>query len=101
MEGISGNKVKLIAIFGRPSSIAVYKSTWEKWVSWCCWQQIHPACAPLSEILDYLSTQFEKYLQHWTITSDRSTISACHDYVDGKPAEKYSRVSALMTGFFN
>ena len=31
----------------RPCSIAGYQSTWNKWVSWCCWQQIGPVCVPL------------------------------------------------------
>ena len=49
-----------------PGSIAGYKSAWNKWVIWCCQQQIDRVCAPLSEILNYLSTLFEKGLQYRT-----------------------------------
>ena len=68
--------------------------------SWCCQQQIDPVCAPLSEILSYLSTLFEKDLQYRTMNSHRSAISAYHDHVDGKPAGKHPRVCALLTGVF-
>ena len=40
-----------------------------KWVSWCCQQQIDRFCAPWSERLNYLSTLFEKDLQYRTINS--------------------------------
>ena len=49
-----------------------------KWVSWCCQQQIDRFCAPWSERLNYLSTLFEKDLQYRTINSHRYAISAYH-----------------------
>ena len=85
----------------RPCSVAVYESAWNKWVSWCCRQQSDPVCAPLSGILNYLSTLSEKGLQYRTINSHRSTISAYHNYVDGKPVGKHPRVCAMQTGVFN
>ena len=101
MEGISSSAAKLISMSRRPGSIAGYESAWNKWVSWCCRQQIDPVCAPLSGILNYLSTLFEKGLQHRTINSHRSAISAYHNYVDGKPVGQHPRVCALLTGVFN
>ena len=50
----------------RPGSILGYKSAWNKWVIWCCQQQIDRVCAPLSKILNYLSTLFEKGPQYRT-----------------------------------
>ena len=63
--------------------------------------QIDPVSAPLSGILNYLSTLFEKGLQYRTINSHRSAISAYHDHVDGKPVGKHLRVCPLLTGVFN
>ena len=97
----SSSAAKPISISRRPGSIAGYESAWNKWVSWCCRQQIDPICAPLSEILNYLSTLFEKGLQYRAINSHRSAISAYHNYVDGKPVGKHPRVCALLTGVFN
>ena len=85
----------------RPGSVAGYELAWSKWVSWCCRQQIDPVCVPLSGILNYLSTLFEKGLQYRTINLHRSAISAYHNYVDGKPVGKHPRVCALLTGVFN
>ena len=84
----------------RPGSIAANKSAWNKWVSWCCRQQIDPVCWPLSEILNYLSTLFEKVLQYRTINSHRSAISAYHKYVDGKPVGKHQRSPQPCYTFF-
>ena len=101
IEGISSSATKLISISRKPSSIAGYESAWNKWVSWCCWQQIDLVCAPLRGILNYLSTLFEQGLQYRTINSQRSALLAYHDYVDGKPAGKHPRVCDLLTGVFN
>ena len=101
IEEISNSVAKLISMSRRPGSVAGYESAWNKWVSWCCRQQIDPVCAPLIGILNYLSALFEKGLQYRTINSHRSAISAYHDYVDGKPVEKHPRVCALLTGVFN
>ena len=101
IEGISSSAAKLISMSRRPGSTADYESAWNKWVSWCCRQQIDPVSAPLSGILNYLSTLFEKGLQYRTINSHRSAISAYHDHVDGKPVGKHLRVSPLLTGVFN
>ena len=80
IEGILSSAAKLISTSRRPCSIAGYKSAWNKWVSWCCRQQIDPVCALLSGVLNYLSTFFEKGLQYRTINSHRSAISAYYDY---------------------
>ena len=75
-------------------------------MSWWCRQQTDSVCAPSSEILNYLSTLFEKGLQYQTMNSHCSAISACHDYVDGvkrneMPVKKYPRDCALLTGVFD
>ena len=85
-------------MFKRLGTIAVYKSAWNKWVRWCYRKQIDPVCAPLSEILNYLSTLFENGLQYRPINSHRSAISAYHSYVNGKPVGKHPRVCVLLTG---
>ena len=101
IEGISSSATRLISMSRRVGSIAGYESAWNKWISWCCRQQIHPVRAPISGILNYLSILFEKGLQHRTINSHHSVISAYHNYVDGKPVGKHPRVCALLTGVFN
>ena len=84
----------------RSGSIAGYKSAWNKSVSWCR-QQINPVCTPLSEVLNYLSTLFDKGVQYRAINLHHSSISAYHSYADRKPVGKHPRVCALLTGVFN
>ena len=73
----------------------------KKWVSWCYRKQTDPVCAPLSEILNHLSTLFEKGLQYQNINSHRYAISAYHNNVDGKPVGNHPRLCPLLTGVFN
>ena len=39
--------------------------------------------------------------EYRTINLNRSAISAFHDYIDGLPVEKYSRICSLVSGVFN
>ena len=57
---------------------------------------------PLSKILNYLSTLFDKDLQYRTKNSQfTSAISAYLCSADGNPFGKYPRDCALLTGIFN
>ena len=49
----------------------------------------------------YFVFLFEKSYEYRAIGSHRSTISAFHDYVDGKPAGHHPEVCALVSGSFN
>ena len=60
MERILSNAAKLISQSRRPGSIASYKSAWNKWTSWCVREKIDPFCAPLSTIVNNLSTLFDE-----------------------------------------
>ena len=101
IEGISSSEAKRISLSRRPGSFAGCESAWNKWASWWCRQQIDPVCAPLSGILNYLSTLFEKGLQYRTINSHCSAILAYHNYADEKSVGKHPRACALLTGVFN
>ena len=68
IEGISSNAAKLISTFRKPGSIAGYESSWNKWVSWCCQQQVDPVCAPLDEILNYLSVWKRPTISNYKFT---------------------------------
>ena len=39
--------------------------------------------------------------EYKTINLNRSAISAFHDYIDGLPVEKHSRICSLVSGVFN
>ena len=101
VERISISTAKLISIPRQLASVAGYGSAWNKWVRWCCRQQIDPVCAPLSEILNYLSTLFEK----WSTISSYKFKSLCYFSIPRlcrwKSYWKHPRACALLTGVFN
>ena len=101
MEGISNNAAMLISQSRRAGSISNYESAWSKWAGWCDKGQIDPFCAPLNQVLNYLSELFDQGLQYRTINSHRSAISAYHTKLEGKPIGQHPHVCALLMGVFN
>ena len=101
MEGISSNAATLISQSRRPGSIASYKSAWNKWTSWYVRKKIDPFCAPLSKIVNYLSTLFDEGLLYRTVNAHRSAISAYHNFINGEPIGKHPKICPLLTGIFN
>ena len=71
MEGISTNAAKLLCQSRRSGSIESYKLAWNKWTSRCVREKIDPFCAPLSKIVNYLSTLFDEGLQYWIVNAHR------------------------------
>ena len=101
MEGISSNVAKLISQSRRPGSIASYKLAWNEWTSWCVREKTDPFCAPLTKIVNYLSTLFDEGFQYQTVNANRSAVSAFHNFVNGEPVGKHPKIGALPTGIFN
>ena len=63
-------------------------------------KKIDPFCTPLSRTLIYLSTLFDEGLQYRTANAHRSAISAYHNFINGEPICKHSKICALLTGIF-
>ena len=55
----------------------------------------------MNEILDYITHLYKQGLQHRTINNHRSSISAFHKQVQGKPIREHPRVCTLVGGTFN
>ena len=97
-EGVSESVAKLITGATRKGSIANYKSSWGRWVSWCSKQQVDPTKCPINFVLDFLAYLLELSYEYSTINSYRSAISAYHDLIDYLPVGQHTRVCQLMTG---
>ena len=51
--------------------------------------------------MNYLSTLLDEGLQHWTVNTHRSAISAYHNFNNGEPIGKHPKICALLIGIFN
>ena len=100
-EGISKAASNFISRSRRPNSNANYESTWRKWARWCSRTKTDSFSSNINEILDYLTDSNKHRLQYRTINNHRSTISAFHDQIQGKPVGKHPKMCALLAGFFN
>ena len=57
-------------------------------------QKIDPLCAPLSKVGNYFPSLFNKGLQYRTANSQRSAISAHHNFIHGEAISKHPKVCA-------
>ena len=57
-----------------------------------------PISCTIGNIINYLSSLFEKGLEYSTINGHRSAISAFHPNIEGKPIGQHPQVTALMKG---
>ena len=100
MEGIPSNAAKLISQSRRQSSVESYKSTWNKWTSWCNRQKTDPFCSPLSKIVNFLSTLFDEVLQYQTVNAHWAAIKAYHNFINDEKIGKHPKICVLLTGIF-
>ena len=77
-----------------------YESAWKQFCRWCQKKSVNPFSCPLDSILLYLSDLYEKGLQHRTINSHRSAISATHLPINNVCIGAHPMVSRLMKGIF-
>ena len=75
-DGISEKAAKLITNTKRASTKARYESVWKRWVTWCAERQIDPFRSFVKFVTNLLADLFETGLEHRTLNSYRSAISA-------------------------
>ena len=68
-EGVSPRAAELIRHARRPGTTSNYESSWKKWTSWCCEQQINPYSCHLNFVPDVLAYLFEKKFEYSTINT--------------------------------
>jgi len=102
-QGISERTSNLITASSasrRQGTNANYSSAWNKWSSWYDKKQVDPIRCDVNKILDDLAFLFENGYKYSTICSHRSTISAFHEKIDGKPTGEHPYVSSLINRIF-
>ena len=77
-KGISEKAVNLICASWRQGTEKSYSSAWGLWQGWCSKGHIDPLSASLSDIANFLSSEFENGKQYSTLNTYRSAISATH-----------------------
>ena len=100
-EGISEGATKLILASWRANTEQSYSCCWRRWESWCAENGHEAINSPLSNILDFLASQYEQEKQYRTINSYRSAISMTHAPIEGVVVGKHPLVSRLMKGIYN
>ena len=100
-RGISEEAVSLICASWRRGTEKSYSSAWGLWQGWCSKGHINPLSASLSNIANFLSSEFENGKQYSTLNTYRSAISATHPPIEGYPVGQHPIVCRLLQGMFN
>ena len=82
-EGISEAASRLILASWRENTERSYSSCWKRWEKWSAKHGHEVICAPLSAILEFLTSEFLQGKEYRTINSYRSAISMTHSPIDG------------------
>ena len=85
----------------RPNTESTYSSGWDQWVGWASLHGVQEHSPGIADVLNYLSTLFEKGRKYRTINCARSILSSTLLPIDGFPVGKHPMVTRLMKGVFN
>ena len=85
----------------RPNTESTYSSGWDQWVGWASLHGVQEHSPGIADVLNYLSTLFEKGRKYRTINCARSMLSSTLLPIDGFPVGKHPMVTRLMKGVFN
>ena len=100
-KGISEKAINLICASWRRRTEKSYSSAWGLWQGWCSKGYIDPLSASLSDIANFLSSEFENGKQYSTLNTYRSAISATHPPIEGYPVGQHPIICRLLQGMFN
>ena len=99
--GLSPEVCKILLAPWRTSTQKRYEGHWQQWASWCLERNKCPFSAPVADVLDFLSEQFnDRNLAYRTVGVYKACISQMHDPVDGLHLGSLPLVSRFMKGIF-
>ena len=99
--GLSPEVCKIMLASWRTSTQKRYEGPWQQWAGWCMQRNKCPFSAPVADVLDFLSEQFnDRNLAYRTVGVYKACISQMHDPVDGLQLGSLPLVSRFMKGIF-
>ena len=97
-QGLSETASALIEQSKSEGTRSRYRSAWNNFKSWCSERKVDPFSCSIEEIMNYLSSLFDKGREYNTINGHRSAISTLHQQVEGYPIGQHPRICELMKG---
>eukprot|EP00117_Sycon_ciliatum_P029917 scpid27914/ scgid5713/ len=98
-SGVSGDTATLLLASWRSLTDRVYQSAWNTWCDWCATRQID-SLGVLSEVLDFLTSQFRLARLYHTLGLYRSVMSMTLPPIDGVVVGPHPLVSHMLPGAY-
>jgi hypothetical protein len=99
--GLSPEVCKILLASWRTSTQKRYEGPWQQWASWFLERNKCTFSAPVADVLDFLSEQFnDRNLAYRKVGVYKACTSQMHDPVDGLQLGSLPLVSRFMKGIF-
>jgi hypothetical protein len=74
---------------------------WKLWLGWCDGRNLDPFSVSVIEIIEFLSSEFQKNKSYSTLNSYRSMLSGTVSPIDGFAVGKHPTITQFMKGVYN
>ncbi|XP_044137826.1 uncharacterized protein LOC122928733 [Bufo gargarizans] len=98
VANLSGTARALLENAWAPGTRRAYQSAWKRWSGWCVGRSLDPLSAPVTDILEFLTSLYEEGKAYRSINLFRSAISSQHQGFAGCPAGQHPLVCRLLKG---
>ena len=98
--GVSGQALDILMAAWKDGTQAQYQGYLKQWRSFCMGRDIDMFTPQVSEVLDFLTTLFDKGLGYSALNTARSSLSSVIN-IEGRPVGEHQIVVKFMKGVFN
>lgn len=101
LSDLSEQSRALVEASWRPNTESTYSSSWKQWTSWCGLQGVSKYSPGIADVMNFLSSLFDKGKEYRTINCARSMLSSTLLPIDNFPVGKHPMITRLLKGVFN
>ena len=100
-QGFSQEVSALLLNSWRPTSARHYDSAWTQWDRWCRGRAVNPLRPRITNILEFLTSQFQAEKAYRTMAGYRSALSSTLPPLEGVSVGQHPLVCRLMKGVYH
>ena len=99
-KNILGHSAEIILASWRSGTQKQYETYINKWLNYCCERELDSLHPSVADVIQFLTTLFEKNLSYSSLNTARSALSTIIT-VDGMPIGSHPLVVRFLKGVFN
>lgn len=100
-KGFSAKSAEILSNACRNKTTKQYQSSWKLWLGWCDGRNLDPFSVSVIDIIEFLSSEFQKRKSYSALNSYRSMLSGTVCPIDGFAVGKHPTVIQFLKGVYN